>query len=102
MKDIIGLINGGVMEVHDPADCEGQPCCVHNPSDHPLREAPLDWWAIVRVMVRVCPHRVPHPDPDDLKVREWGPFFGHHLCDGCCRAPDDPPPIHPLRRRDTP
>lgn len=99
MRDIIGLIGGGIMEVHDPAACAGQACCVHNPSDHPLNTAPLDWWPIVRIMVRVCEHTVPHPDPDDIRVRTMARFFSHHLCDGCCGGV----PIHDLRRlRETP
>lgn len=82
--DIIGLIGGGVLVVHPPEHCAGQPCCIHNPSNHPLRAAPLAWRPDRRIMERQCPHGIGHPDPDDVTVRAGG---GVHGCDGCCFPP---------------
>jgi hypothetical protein len=72
---------------HDPAQCEGQPCCIHHPSDHHM----VDWRQVYRgdrgIMERICPHGVGHPDPDDLGIRT-GADEGIHGCDGCCSRPD--------------
>ena len=86
----IGLHDGRLMQVHAEAVCVGPHCCIHNPSDHPLNTAPLSWRN--RAMVRVCPHGVEHPDPDDLahKRRALGEWMSmmhdweSHHCDGCC------------------
>ena len=100
----IALHDGRILQVHEEADCLGEFCCIHNPSDHPLRDAPLTWipaWG----MMRVCPHGMQHPDPDDLAVKPL--LFGirdgllmvntvcsvHYLeegqCDGCCYPRDE-------------
>lgn len=89
--DLITLFDGRVIQVHPPRTCRGQSCCVHNPSEHPLRAAALTWDALTATMSRVCGHGVVHPDPDDVAFKErimgpraaWG--FGVHTCDGCCR-----------------
>lgn len=83
-SDIIALHDGRVMIVHAPSRCGGDPCCVHNPSDHPLRDAPLSWWPFGKMMFRICPHGEPHPDPDDLVAQFVG--LDLHTCDGCCRG----------------
>lgn len=84
---------GPVLRVHNPELCEGEWCGIHHPSDHPLRDAPLRWLGLLRIMVRVCPHERWHPDPDDLQVRQLTTFSMllemAHNCDGCCRDQPD-------------
>lgn len=75
--------------VHDKSACAGSACCVHHPSDHPLRDAPLHWREDRGLMERVCEHGVGHPDYDDLAhhMRQYGEeaeWRGVHGCDGCC------------------
>jgi hypothetical protein len=76
--------------VHPAGQCAGRPCCIHNPSDHPMRLFPQSWRGDRALMERVCPHGVGHPDPDDIayKRERFGPEFanaeGIHGCDGCC------------------
>jgi len=88
--DVIPVItcsDGGVLvRIHQPSACAGRPCCIHDPSDHPLRDAPLHWRSDLRLMERVCAHRVGHPDPDDRTVRTVD-GADVHGCDGCCRRP---------------
>lgn len=64
--------------VHDEAVCAGRSCCIHNPSDHPMRDFPRYWRFDRRIMERTCPHDIGHPDPDDPVA---DPI---HSCDGCC------------------
>lgn len=74
--------------VHDPADCEGEYCVVHNPSDHCMREFPTHWRPDRGITERICPHGVGHPDPDDQAFLDRrlgeGHMKGVHGCDGCC------------------
>ena len=80
---------GQKLVVHNRIDCSGK-CAIHNPSDHPLKDAPTHWRDDRALMERICKHGVGHPDPDDLaykisirgEVAEWE---GVHGCDGCCR-----------------
>lgn len=87
------------LTTHGENQCGGEFCCLHNPSDHPLREAPLNWRAdrIPAFMERICEHGVGHPDPDSLAwlrsvpavIEKYGESLnasGVHGCDGCCRA----------------
>lgn len=67
------------MKTHPPSRCEGRHCCIHNPSDHHMRNWPLHWRSDIRLMERICPHGVGHPDPDDLQNNHI------HGCDGCCK-----------------
>jgi len=81
-----------ILQTHPVSQCQGQPCCIHNPSNHPLKKAPLNWRADRYLMERICPHGVGHPDPDDLahKLRVLGSLrfkryaLDRHGCDGCC------------------
>lgn len=82
-----------VLQTHPASVCESDPsCCLHNPSEHALKDAPLNWRADRRLMERICEHGVGHPDPDDLafKRRTLAPevyksyAFAVHGCDGCC------------------
>lgn len=77
------------LTTHGPEVCVGQKCCVHDPSDHPLKDAVLHWRADRGLMERICDHGIGHPDPDDLdhKKREHTDYdsaVGVHGCDGCC------------------
>lgn len=78
--------------VHSQDKCEGENCSIHNPSDHPLNKAELNWRSDRRIMERFCEHRVGHPDPDDLDYRinvlnEDPKYAGMHGCceDRCCQ-----------------
>lgn len=75
--------------IHPPGKCAGQACMIHNPSDHHMRGWPLNWRDDKRVMERICPHGVGHPDPDSAaflaSVGEQGRTL--HGCDGCCEVP---------------
>lgn len=83
--DMIGLVGGTILACHGPSVCAGKPCCIHNPSAHPLRAAPLHWRGDMSYMERICRHGWGHPDPDDIMVRRYG-YPGAHKCDGCCAA----------------
>lgn len=85
----IALHDGRIMQVHEAGTCAGQFCCIHNPSDHALKSAPLSWRGDRRLMERICPHGVGHPDPDglaaDAALLGYDPYErGVHGCDGCC------------------
>ena len=85
-------LGGGVflMGVHAPEACAGEACCLHNPSDHVMRDFPLHWRDDRGLMERICPHGVGHPDPDHLAwvARTRGPDAARiesiHGCDWCC------------------
>ena len=76
--------------VHDEKDCEGHNCCIHNPSDHHMKNWPTHWRDDRGLMERICPHGIGHPDPDDIdfKKRNFGEKVAStesvHGCDGCC------------------
>lgn len=95
MGDLTFLYDGTLLSVHPASQCTGQPCCIHNPSAHPLSHAPLHWRADRSLMERTCSHGVGHPDPDDLaykrRVRgdEYAYYEGIHGCDGCCRTSNE-------------
>lgn len=86
------LPQGYVMRTHPRSRCAGDFCSVHNPSDHPLKDAPRNWRSDRGLMERVCEHGIGHPDPDDLafKRRTMDPrdytnhAYGVHGCDTCC------------------
>lgn len=90
------------MATHTATQCAGEPCVLHNPSDHHMR----DWPTVVRydkfaLTERQCRHGIGHPDPDSMdwlsrcwpSVVERGLSYddgdgwkalGVHGCDGCC------------------
>lgn len=82
--------DGTIFEnVHPRETCEGRNCCLHNQSNHIMREWPLHWRNDARLMERLCPHGVGHPDPDDLAYGEMmrpGSSLARsiHGCDRCC------------------
>ena len=79
------------LKVHDKANCEGQYCCIHNPSPHHMVDWPLHWRDDRSLMERICPHGIGHPDPDDLAFKERigmdAKTESVHGCDGCCSDP---------------
>lgn len=80
------LIGDMPIYTHPQSQCEGRPCCIHNPSDHHMRKWGQNWRADKAIMERICHHGVGHPDPDDA---EWRRSTGRrdlstHGCDGCC------------------
>ena len=85
---------GQKVYVHNKEDCEGEYCVIHNPSDHHMKDWPTHWRDDRRIMERICPHGVGHPDPDDLAFKKRiAKKFGRddydkgiHGCDGCCRS----------------
>ena len=86
---------GQKIMVHDKKACIGpRNCVIHNPSDHVMRGFPTHWRDDRKLMERICPHGIGHPDPDDLAYKEMilGPdnVEGVHGCDFCCTLKDIP------------
>ena len=71
--------------VHQPDDCIGEWCTIHNRSEHSMRSFPQNWRDERVLMERICPHGVGHPDPDDSKLR-GADISTVHGCDGCCAS----------------
>lgn len=67
--------------VHGSDQCFGKWCCIHNPSPHHMIDWIQNWRSDRRIMERVCPHGVGHPDPDDPKATNY--YEAIHGCDGC-------------------
>lgn len=59
-------MNQALVNVHDPRHCEGRGCCIHHPSGHHMAAWPLNWRDDTKVMERLCPHGIGHPDPDHM------------------------------------
>lgn len=66
--------------MHAMTKCSGQPCTIHNRTDHNMRSFPQYWRGDRGIMERICPHDIGHPDPDDITTDRI------HGCDGCCRS----------------
>lgn len=90
------LIPEAYLQVHSRgATCEIR-CCIHNPSDHSLKEAGRVWRPCFGRVDRRCSHGILHPDPDDLWFKRNGEGWEDpdiaaelrldHDCDGCCVA----------------
>lgn len=97
-NDAVFLPDGTLLQTHPASRCTGSFCSIHNPSDHPLRDAPQLWDPHFRSIYRMCTHGVIHPDVDDFayKVRSGLShillaFLGAHVCDDCCRWPPTDP-----------
>lgn len=80
---------GREVRTHHKDKCAGQNCSIHNPSAHPLKNAPTVWRDDLKMMERICTHGVGHPDPDDVayNVGILGKdenVYASHGCDGCC------------------
>lgn len=70
-----------IVGVHDAEQCAGEPCVIHNPTDHHMTDWPHNWRNDRHIMERICPHGIGHPDPDDNNEHTV------HGCDGCCTPP---------------
>lgn len=99
-KDVIALGDGRVLSTHGPSLCSGQYCCIHNPSDHPLKNAPMVWIGEVRLITRRCECGALHPDPDAMAHMNLMTLLGratwydgwHRCCPSrCCEIPDGSP-----------
>lgn len=82
---------GNVWNVHKASVCDGENCAIHNPSDHPLKDAKL----VVRadsfkhgLIERFCQHGIGHSDPDSVAyfAKQGSHGMGVHGCDGCCNG----------------
>jgi hypothetical protein len=77
----VTLVGGQkLFNVHAKDKCAGEFCCIHRPSDHHMRDWPQNWRSDRRMMERICPHGVGHPDPDDPTTNTM------HGCDMCCSS----------------
>lgn len=89
-QDMIFLHDGRALRTHPEGACSGEFCCIHKPSDHPMKDFPLNWREDRNLMERICSHGIGHPDPDDLahKKRTVPNYenyaFGVHGCCGVC------------------
>jgi hypothetical protein len=87
-------LTGGqvVYNVHPPTGCLGGPCAIHNPTRHPMIDWPQNWRDDRKLMERICPHGIGHPDPDHVTFvtyragAQFAAWQGTHGCDGCCQA----------------
>ena len=78
-----------LVNVHPASSCEGQPCSIHHPSNHSMRDFPRYYREDTGLMERTCPHGIGHPDPDAVAFRAAAhgeDFWDVHGCDGCCRG----------------
>jgi hypothetical protein len=104
-RDLITLYDGKILTTHGPANCMGEHCCIHAPSQHALDKAPLHWIQEMKMMFRVCAHSALHPDPDALEFHMLmsmagrAPYYDgwHECCPTQCCNGDDPP--RPQTRR---
>jgi len=89
-QDSMTLPNGDVLRFHPQKQCAGGTCCLHNPSDHHMKEWPLNWRDDRGLMERICEHGVGHPDPDGLAHivavhgQKAADVEAVHGCDLCC------------------
>ena len=82
--DRLGFSAGVIcIRTHHRDTCQGRPCPVHHPSNHPMVSWPQVWRADKRATERVCPHGIGHPDPDDPATDRV------HGCHGCCTNPEE-------------
>lgn len=91
--DLYAMDGGDLLRTHGRDQCAGQYCSLHNPSDHPLRDATIKWDRTRNLMVRFCNHGFWHPDADDIAFKHrstgahWAAACERHECDGCCGSP---------------
>lgn len=99
-ETILGYTDSGEPMIlkHHSANVCVPPCAFHTPSDHPLKDAPLNWRSGLspydgrRLLERFCTHGIAHPDPDGLDFANDNladgaePDTGVHGCDGCCHG----------------
>lgn len=68
------------------SQCIEYGCVIHCPSKHSMKDFPTHWRHDRRIMERICPHGVGHPDPDDAayRLRVNTNTDNSHGCCGCC------------------
>lgn len=69
---------GQAIYVHELWECHEGPCPIHHISDHHMKNWPTCWRNDHKIMERLCPHGVGHPDPDDRNAK------GINSIHGCC------------------
>lgn len=74
--------NQKLHNVHPAGTCAGEFCVIHKWSNHAMVSFPQFWREDKRMMERICPHGIGHPDPDEYRLDIAG--RGIHGCDGCC------------------
>jgi len=90
--DCVTLVGGEVLYTHLPSLCKGQDCSIHHPSDHHMKTWRQHWREDRRMMERICPHGIGHPDPDELSFlrtrvpKDAVDAHAVHGCDGCCQV----------------
>lgn len=75
------------LHVHPASACVGRPCPFHNPSNHKMKNWPINVRLDNKGLVeRFCTCGVAHPDPDSVAYfRGIGiDYMSVHSCDGCC------------------
>lgn len=99
-RGMVAIKNAVLSNIHPPGQCWGEHCVIHNPSAHPLREAPL--YAVGQTLYRACEHldrKDPagtglHTDPDHeawalrgaTRYVGWVSPIPHPCCSVmCCR-----------------
>lgn len=68
-----------------------EPCFIHRPTRHHMREWPIEFDRQLGRFTRVCEHGVCHPDPDqiDFWVRTRQDHkIGHTCCPRACCVPE--------------
>ena len=68
------------LRAHPESKCDGEICCIHNRTDHCMREFPQHWRSDRGIMERICPCGIGHPDPDDRMNTDTI----HGCCGKCC------------------
>lgn len=82
----VALVGGQQLLAHAATDCIVTPCPIHSPSDHHMADWPQQWRPDRRIIERICPCGIGHPDPD--VVLDLG--GGAHGCCGCCQEKPQP------------
>lgn len=82
INEIHELESGQVIRTHvSGVHCLQAPCTIHNPSSHPLYEAPRLWHGDKKIMMRVCPCGNAHVDPDEKRRDTYGCACHCDCCD---------------------
>lgn len=94
MSEVAKINQRQSLIVHDAAECTGDGCPIHAPTDHHMKDWPKVWRWDRGLMERECEHGIGHPDPDHLTHTERlrgkaaAKAEAVHGCCGCCRPPE--------------
>jgi hypothetical protein len=82
-----------IVRVHQPYQCRGPWCVIHNPVPGPWSSWPTHWiqdsdqaYWLSGIMTRRCPHGFLHPCVEDVVMYDDG--MPEHGCDGCPCGPE--------------